>query len=69
MLVDEYNLSAKDTEWYVSALHHWYEHGSDEKIKPRDGSIIRHLEAEGNDDYEMSCRALVARPSLLSHRK
>jgi 4,5-dihydroxyphthalate decarboxylase len=59
MLVDEYNLSAKDTEWYVSALHHWYEHGSDEKITPRDGSIIRHLEWKGNDDYEMSCRALV----------
>jgi 4,5-dihydroxyphthalate decarboxylase len=59
MLVDEYNLSAKDTDWYVSALHHWNENGSEEKIMPRDGSIIRHLQREGNDEYEMSCRALV----------
>ena len=59
MLVDEYNLSAKDTDWYVSALHHWHENGSEEKIMPRDGSIIRHLQGEGKDEYEMSCRALV----------
>ena len=59
MLVDEYNLSAKDTDWYVSALHHWHEDGCEEKIRPRDGSIIRHLEGEGDDEYEMSCRALV----------
>ena len=59
MLVDEYNLSAKDTDWYVSALHHWNENGSEEKIMPRDGSSIRHLQREGDDEYEMSCRALV----------
>jgi 4,5-dihydroxyphthalate decarboxylase len=59
MLVDEHHLSAKDTDWYVSALHHWHENGSEEKITPRDGSIIRHLEGEGDDEYEMSCRALV----------
>jgi 4,5-dihydroxyphthalate decarboxylase len=59
MLVDEYNLSAKDTDWYVTALHHWHENGSEEKIMPRDGSIIRHLQGEGKDEYEMSCRALV----------
>jgi 4,5-dihydroxyphthalate decarboxylase len=59
MLVDEYNLSANDTDWYVSALHHWHENGSEEKIMPRDGSIIRHLQGEGKDEYEMSCRALV----------
>jgi 4,5-dihydroxyphthalate decarboxylase len=59
MLVDKYNLSAKGTDWYVSALHHWNENGSEEKIMPRDGSIIRHLQRDGNDEYEMSCRALV----------
>ena len=59
MLVDEHNLSAKDAHWYVSALHHWHENSSEEKITPRDGSVIRHLEGEGNDEYEMSCRALV----------
>ncbi len=59
ILVDEHNLSAKDTDWYVSALHHWHENGAEEKITPRDGSIISHLEGEGSDEYEMSCRALV----------
>ena len=47
MLVDEYNLSAKDTDWYVSALHHWHENGCEEEITPRDGSIIRHLKGKG----------------------
>jgi hypothetical protein len=59
ILVDEHNLSAKDTDWYVSALHHWHENGAEQKITPRDGSIICHLEGEGSDEYEMSCRALV----------
>jgi 4,5-dihydroxyphthalate decarboxylase len=59
MLVDEHHLSAKDTGWYVSALHHWHENGMEEKIMPRDGSIIKRLEGEGSDEYEMSCRALV----------
>ena len=58
MLVDEYNLSAKDTDWYVSALHHWHENGSEEKIMPRDGSVVKILTGAGADEYEMSCRAL-----------
>jgi 4,5-dihydroxyphthalate decarboxylase len=58
MLVDEYNLSAKDTDWYVSAVHHWHENGSEEKIMPRDGSVVKILTGEGADEYEMSCRAL-----------
>jgi 4,5-dihydroxyphthalate decarboxylase len=59
MLVDEYNLSAKDTDWYVSALHHWHEIGPEEKITPRDGSVVNTLIGEGSDEYDMSCRALV----------
>src|SRR5688500_13126981 len=59
MLVDEHNLSVNEPDWYVSALHHWHENGVEEKIMPRDGSIIRRLEGEGNDEYEMSCCALV----------
>ena len=59
MLIEEHNLSAKDTQWYVSALHHWHENGWEENITPRDGSIIRVLEGQGSDEYEMSCRALV----------
>lgn len=59
MLVDEHNLSAKDMEWYVSALHHWHENGPEEKITPRDGSVVKILTGEGSDEYEMSCRALM----------
>ena len=59
MLVEDHNLSAKDTHWYVSALHHWHENGSEKNITPRDGSVVRILEGEGSDEYEMSCRALV----------
>ncbi len=59
MLVEEHNLSAKDAQWYVSALHHWHESSSEEKITPRDGSVINMLEGEGSDEYEMNCRALI----------
>ena len=58
MLAEEHNLSPQQTRWYVSALHHWHGHGSEEKISPRDGSVIEILTGEGNDEYEMSCRAL-----------
>jgi hypothetical protein len=27
------NLSAKDTDWHVSALHHWHENGCEEKSR------------------------------------
>jgi 4,5-dihydroxyphthalate decarboxylase len=59
MLAEEHNLSAKYAQWYVSALHHWHENSFQEKITPRDGSVINILEGEGSDEYEMSCRALV----------
>ena len=59
MLVEEHNLSAKDMGWYVSALHHWHGNGPEEKITPRDGSVVKILTVEGCDEYEMSCRALV----------
>jgi hypothetical protein len=59
MLVEDYKLPARDTRWYVSALHHWHENEAKESITPRDGSIIEQLTGEGTDEYEMSCRALV----------
>jgi len=59
MLAEEYGLSAKAARWYVSALHHWHENGLEENITPRDGSVIERLTGEGNDEYEMSCRALL----------
>jgi 4,5-dihydroxyphthalate decarboxylase len=59
MLAEEYNLNPKVTRWYVSALHHWHENGSEENITPPDGSVIESLTGEGSDEYEMSCRTLV----------
>ena len=59
MLAEEHNLSARDTQWYVSALHHWSEHGAEEAITPRDGSTVQRLAGEGDDEYDMSCRALL----------
>jgi hypothetical protein len=40
MLVEQHGLSPKHTRWYVSALHHWHGHGAEDKITPRDGSVI-----------------------------
>ena len=59
MLAEEYQLDPKETRWYVSALHHWHENGSEENITPPDGSVIEHLTGEGSDEYEMSCNALI----------
>jgi 4,5-dihydroxyphthalate decarboxylase len=59
MLVEEHSLSAKDAQWYVSALHHWHENSSEEKITPRDGSVIHIFQSEAGDEYEMNCRALL----------
>jgi 4,5-dihydroxyphthalate decarboxylase len=59
ILAEEHNLSARDTQWYVSALHHWNEHSTEESITPRDGSIVQQLTRDGEDEYEMSCRALL----------
>ena len=58
MLVEEHKLIAKDAQWYVSALHHWHENDREETITPHDGSVIRTLEGNGSDEYELSCRAL-----------
>lgn len=59
MLVEEYDLSPKDTHWYVSALHHWHENDLGENITPRDGSVIERLAGKGSDEYEINCRSLV----------
>lgn len=59
MLAEEHNLSAKNTQWYVSALHHWQENAAEENIAARNGSVVQRLTGEGKDEYEMSCRALL----------
>jgi len=58
MLIDEYGVSAKDSEWYVASLHHWDEDDPSATIEPRDGSIIRLLQNSGTNPSEGACRAL-----------
>jgi 4,5-dihydroxyphthalate decarboxylase len=58
MLIDEYGVSAKGSEWYVASLHHWHEDDPSTAIEPRDGSIIRLLQSRGIDTGERACRAL-----------
>src|SRR5262245_15737265 len=58
MLIDEYGVSAKDSQWYVASMHHWDEHDPGATVEPRDGSVIRMIGAAGNDTSERACRAL-----------
>lgn len=59
MLADEYQVSPKETQWYVSALHHWNDHASEVDITPRDGSVIEYFTGDGGDEYDVNCRALI----------
>ncbi|HUK41285.1 MAG TPA: hypothetical protein VLX11_09585 [Candidatus Acidoferrales bacterium] len=59
MLAEEYHLDPKRVRWYVSALHHWHENGSEENITPPDGAVIERLTGEGSDEYDMTCSALM----------
>jgi len=58
MLVDEYNVSVKDSEWYVASMHHWDDHDPGATVEPRDGSSIRMIENQGKTTSERACRAL-----------
>ena len=58
MLIDEYGVSAKETEWYVASMHHWDEHDRGATIEPRDGSMIRLMQNRGRNTSERACRAL-----------
>jgi 4,5-dihydroxyphthalate decarboxylase len=58
MLIDEYGVSAKETEWCVASMHHWDEHDPDATIEPRDGSVIRLIQNRGRNTSERACRAL-----------
>ncbi len=58
MLVDEYGVSAKNSEWYVASMHHWDDHDPDATVVPRDGSIIRMLDNAGKNTSERACQAL-----------
>ena len=58
MLIDEYGVSAKDSEWYVASMHHWDDHDPGATAKPRDGSAIRSIQNSGENTSERGCVAL-----------
>ncbi|HEX7232293.1 MAG TPA: PhnD/SsuA/transferrin family substrate-binding protein, partial [Candidatus Binatia bacterium] len=58
MLIDEYGLSPRDTEWYVASMHHWDEDDPGATVEPRDGSTVRMLHNSGKNTSERACRAL-----------
>ena len=58
MLVDEYGVSVKDSQWYVASMHHWDDHDPGATVEPRDGSVIRMIENSAKNTSERACRAL-----------
>jgi len=58
MLIDEYGVSAKNSEWHVASMHHWDDHDPGATVEPRDGSVIRMIEAGGRTTSERACCAL-----------
>src|SRR2546428_5346184 len=60
MLVDEYGVSAKDSQWYVASMHHWDDADPGAVVEPRDGSVIRWMPADGENTSDHACRALFA---------
>jgi 4,5-dihydroxyphthalate decarboxylase len=58
MLIDEYGVSAPDTEWYVASMHHWDDEDPGATVEPRDGSTVRILQNRGTTTSERACRAL-----------
>jgi 4,5-dihydroxyphthalate decarboxylase len=58
MLVDEYGVSARDSQWYVAAMHHWDDVDPGATVEPRDGSVIRMIQNSAKDTSERACRAL-----------
>lgn len=59
MLVDEYGVSARDTQWYVSSMHHWDDADPGATVIPRDGSAIQWIQSQGKNISERACRALL----------
>ncbi|MPZ75311.1 MAG: hypothetical protein GEU77_02185 [Deltaproteobacteria bacterium] len=58
MLIDEYAISAQDTQWYIAAMHHWDDADPGSTVEPRDGSVIHWMQSEGQNTSERACRAL-----------
>lgn len=58
MLIDQYGVSAKNSDWYVASMHHWDDHDPGATVEPRNGSVIRMIENGGKNTSERACRAL-----------
>jgi 4,5-dihydroxyphthalate decarboxylase len=58
MLIDEYRVSPRETEWYVASIHHWDDHDPSATVEPRDGSVVRIIDNSGKNTSERACRAL-----------
>jgi 4,5-dihydroxyphthalate decarboxylase len=58
MLIDEYGVSARETEWHVASMHHWDDDDPGATVEPRDGSTVRMLQNSGKNTSERACRAL-----------
>ena len=58
MLIDEYGISAKETQWCVTSMHHWDDADPGATVVPRDGSAIQRIRSNGKNTSERACRAL-----------
>ena len=58
MLIDEYGVSPKHTQWYVASFHHWTEGKNQDAIQPRNGSVIREIQGQ-QDPHEVIYQALL----------
>jgi 4,5-dihydroxyphthalate decarboxylase len=58
MLVEEYGVSAANTQWYVSSMHHWDDSDPGAGVTPRDGSVIQRIQGAGRNTSERACQAL-----------
>ncbi|MGZ8452770.1 MAG: hypothetical protein ACXWZE_11820 [Candidatus Binatia bacterium] len=58
ILVDQYGVSATNSQWHVASMHHWDDHDPDATVVPRDGSAIRMIENRGKNTSERACLAL-----------
>jgi 4,5-dihydroxyphthalate decarboxylase len=59
MLIDQYGVSAKSSEWYVASMHHWDDRDPGATVEPRDGSVIHMIQSGGKNTSERACRALL----------
>ncbi|MGE5219852.1 MAG: PhnD/SsuA/transferrin family substrate-binding protein [Chloroflexota bacterium] len=58
MLIEQYGVSAKNSEWHVASMHHWDDHDPGATVEPRDGSVIHLIQNSGQNTSGRACRAL-----------